>query len=257
MITPGLTYATTALGEYGTGLLVIALGPLIGILFLVLAQALKEAFGKTRYWPRWFDTYLAVARLASALSIGLAVGSAASINKQLLNVTPWLTTLFIEVSFLCCGMYWLYVKRHKRARGHSEAAAAECRPPVSASPPHQPPPPKVATDPVVRPTPTPVRTGTRTALYRYWDVRGELLYVGVAGNPDVRWREHRGRSEWAKFSEDRQVEWFESRRDALKAEAAAIWNERPVFNIAGSRPGAHRWRAAYLAEFAEFERESL
>lgn len=74
----------------------------------------------------------------------------------------------------------------------------------------------------------------RTALYRLFDAEGQLLYVGIAFNPRDRWRGHCSTKSWWKQVDRREVEWHGSRSEALTAEAAAIIEERPLYNIAGS-----------------------
>lgn len=72
----------------------------------------------------------------------------------------------------------------------------------------------------------------RTALYRHYDVAGELLYVGIAKDPDLRHRSHQSLSPWLEFAhhENRHVRWYASREEALEAERQAIQDEQPLFN---------------------------
>ena len=70
----------------------------------------------------------------------------------------------------------------------------------------------------------------RTAVYRYFDEGDRLLYVGIAKDSAVRDVQHAARSAWRKLSVRREVEWFESRPDALAAEREAIRSEGPMFN---------------------------
>lgn len=74
----------------------------------------------------------------------------------------------------------------------------------------------------------------RTALYRLFDAEGRLLYVGIAYNPRARWLGHSSTKPWWKQVARREVEWHETRSAALGAEAEAIVNERPLYNIAGA-----------------------
>jgi predicted GIY-YIG superfamily endonuclease len=74
-------------------------------------------------------------------------------------------------------------------------------------------------------------TPERTALYRHFDVAGNVLYIGVSMDPEGRWMAHRGNQEpWIHQAVRRADEWHDSRPDALAAEAAAIKAERPPFN---------------------------
>ena len=75
------------------------------------------------------------------------------------------------------------------------------------------------------------RTAERTALYRIWGDAGLLLYIGISNSFGRRWREHAKRQPW--WDEMRRLtadEWFDDRKDAEAAEAAAIKAERPKYN---------------------------
>ncbi|WP_062215801.1 GIY-YIG nuclease family protein [Streptomyces sp. NBRC 109706] len=74
------------------------------------------------------------------------------------------------------------------------------------------------------------RSSERTALYRFYDERDRLLYVGISKDPDQRWREHQQLSPWSRQISRREVEWLTSRRTAEVAEVAAIKSERPAHN---------------------------
>lgn len=75
---------------------------------------------------------------------------------------------------------------------------------------------------------------TRTALYRLWDAQGGLLYIGIAVDPDVRWRVHRREKTWSHLVAERVTEWFPDRPAAEAAEAAAISSEKPRYNVSHS-----------------------
>jgi predicted GIY-YIG superfamily endonuclease len=71
----------------------------------------------------------------------------------------------------------------------------------------------------------------RTALYRYFDANGDLLYIGISIDPDGRLKAHRhGHAPWVGEVARRAIEWRDSRPLALKAEEEAIRAERPRFN---------------------------
>jgi len=70
----------------------------------------------------------------------------------------------------------------------------------------------------------------KTAVYRHYDERGKLLYVGITGNPYRRLLEHDYGSEFFDFLASTKYEWFNNRTDALKTEANAIRTEKPKFN---------------------------
>lgn len=73
----------------------------------------------------------------------------------------------------------------------------------------------------------------RTALYRLFNERGELLYIGVSADPAERLKVHKwgpNRMTWAAEVVRQTVEWHASRPKAFKAEARAIKAERPRYN---------------------------
>lgn len=70
----------------------------------------------------------------------------------------------------------------------------------------------------------------RTAIYRCFDADDELLYVGIAFDPDARWEQHKTKSPWAKQVSMRTIEWLEDRKDAERAEREAIRFEEPRYN---------------------------
>lgn len=70
-----------------------------------------------------------------------------------------------------------------------------------------------------------------TALYRLYGGAGQLLYIGVAINPERRWRRHKAERDWWPMVTEKRVEWFESRQEAEAAETAAIRAELPEHNV--------------------------
>lgn len=76
--------------------------------------------------------------------------------------------------------------------------------------------------------------GKVTALYRVFDRKGRLLYVGISGRPFLRFQEHQEKKPWWADGVRIEVEGFGNRLAALSAEATAIREERPAFNVAGS-----------------------
>jgi len=68
-----------------------------------------------------------------------------------------------------------------------------------------------------------------TDLYRYFDDKGALLYVGISLNTVARAIQHK-KAEW--FPKFRKItrEIYASREDALEAERLAIQNEKPIYN---------------------------
>jgi hypothetical protein len=84
-------------------------------------------------------------------------------------------------------------------------------------------------------------------LYRHWDADANLLYVGVAKKPAQRERQHAKSSPWMVFHAETTLQRFETRGESERAEAAAIANEWPLFNVAGNDcPEARRRLTTYL-----------
>ena len=46
----------------------------------------------------------------------------------------------------------------------------------------------------------------RTALYRFFDEAGTLLYVGISNDPDVRWSYHARQKDWWPKVRSRTIE---------------------------------------------------
>ncbi|WP_438479170.1 GIY-YIG nuclease family protein [Streptomyces asiaticus] len=80
----------------------------------------------------------------------------------------------------------------------------------------------------------------RTALYRFYDEGGALLYVGITAHLEARWIEHERVQSWWPQVARKTVEWFDSRPPARDAELKAIKDERPIHNVNSSpwAPGA-------------------
>lgn len=75
-----------------------------------------------------------------------------------------------------------------------------------------------------------------TALYRFFDRDGQLLYVGITKDPKTRWDYHRlhAASTWWPSIASKQVQWFPERSAAAAAELRAIRTEAPLWNSAGA-----------------------
>ena len=76
---------------------------------------------------------------------------------------------------------------------------------------------------------------TTTTLYRFYDDRDRLLYVGISGNPARRHHEHSKEKPWWTEVARSTMEHFESRWAALDAERDAIHAEKPLYNIIHNR----------------------
>jgi hypothetical protein len=71
---------------------------------------------------------------------------------------------------------------------------------------------------------------TPNSVYRYSDVQGILIYVGITGSRSTRNRQHNGDKEWWPFVVSQTVEHFDSREAAHTREVALIQKYRPPFN---------------------------
>lgn len=72
-------------------------------------------------------------------------------------------------------------------------------------------------------------------VYRAFDRKDMLLYVGSTRSTQRRLDEHKSCSEWFKYATAFTFERFKSREAALEAEKKIIKKERPIFNVAHNR----------------------
>lgn len=93
----------------------------------------------------------------------------------------------------------------------------------------------------------------RTFLYRAFDADGQLLYVGIAKDLEVRLKDHSRYSvAWIGQVASLTAEKYPSRRAAHAAESRAIRTEGPIYNIHGS-PNAESARfLAWVADQARY-----
>lgn len=82
---------------------------------------------------------------------------------------------------------------------------------------------------------------SRRVLYRMYDTRGVLLYVGVTFNVPDRMRNHAREKFWWDDVYRITIERFDPAGDdtAEKAELQAIKEEHPLWNVAGRSSGAY------------------
>lgn len=71
----------------------------------------------------------------------------------------------------------------------------------------------------------------RTALYRHFDAAGQLLYVGISLSAVQRLAQHRQTAHWFDRIARIDIEWHDSREEALAAEVVAIKAEAPQCNV--------------------------
>lgn len=74
----------------------------------------------------------------------------------------------------------------------------------------------------------------RTALYRLYSAAGDLLYIGVTGNPEARFASHASTKPWWPEVARHEIAWFATRELAELAEDEAILTEHARYNVAGS-----------------------
>ena len=87
-----------------------------------------------------------------------------------------------------------------------------------------------------------MKAKTRTALYRFYDAHGMLLYVGITNSPGRRWQQHMEQKSWYPQVRHQAVTWYGGEREARRVETRAIHAERPKFNIVGAvRPAGWRF----------------
>jgi hypothetical protein len=72
-------------------------------------------------------------------------------------------------------------------------------------------------------------------LYRHFAKDGTLLYVGISISVFSRLIQHKHQSYWFNDIQKITVENFQTRKEVLLAENSAIKNEKPLYNIRGSR----------------------
>ena len=72
----------------------------------------------------------------------------------------------------------------------------------------------------------------RTAVYRFYDETGRLLYVGITADLFSRWRWHEKNATWWPDQQRIEVVWHDNRASADGEETLAIDVESPVHNSA-------------------------
>lgn len=73
-----------------------------------------------------------------------------------------------------------------------------------------------------------------TDLYRFYGSDGQLLYVGISLSAAHRASQHRAEKPWWPDVARMDVEHFDNRVDAARAEMVAIKAEHPRYNIVGA-----------------------
>lgn len=81
-------------------------------------------------------------------------------------------------------------------------------------------------------------TPKAAACYRLYGHGDELLYVGSTLRPENRFRQHSTDKAWWPEVARRDIAWFGSELEAREAEAVAIKQERPRYNVV--TPGVYK-----------------
>lgn len=72
-----------------------------------------------------------------------------------------------------------------------------------------------------------------TTLYRYFDRRGALLYIGITTAGHARALGHWRTAKWWRRVATATFRHYRNESEARAAEAAAIYDELPLYNVAG------------------------
>ncbi|MFE9855520.1 hypothetical protein [Streptomyces sp. NPDC005780] len=78
----------------------------------------------------------------------------------------------------------------------------------------------------------------QTAVYRPYVADGQLVYIGMTNNTEVRFKWHSQFSWWHRVAR-KDVEWHADRGTARLAEAKAIQEEGPILNSMHAAAGPH------------------
>ena len=87
----------------------------------------------------------------------------------------------------------------------------------------------------------------KTCLYRLFDKKGTLLYVGVTGRVRARMKQHARKQPWWPEVATRKTVWYGSRPTALANERLAIRTESPLYNFIGSPQQREVMRGLFAA----------
>lgn len=72
---------------------------------------------------------------------------------------------------------------------------------------------------------------TGTAVYRFFDVNSDLLYVGTTNSISVRWNDHSAAKAWYADVHHMTVVWYQDTPTAEAVERHAIATEIPRYNV--------------------------
>ena len=75
---------------------------------------------------------------------------------------------------------------------------------------------------------------SKQVLYRFYDLDGKLLYVGISNKWYQRFHDHEKKSGWFSKAAYTIFQWYEDRESVEAAELVAIRTENPEFNKANN-----------------------
>lgn len=85
----------------------------------------------------------------------------------------------------------------------------------------------------------------KTSLYRHFDKNGELLYIGMAGDVEIRTKQHKRSVRGARIAST-TIKVYATRIKAAIAELQAIDKERPHHNVMPGDEKRRRLRNAVM-----------
>lgn len=81
----------------------------------------------------------------------------------------------------------------------------------------------------------------RTAVYRFFDANGDLLYLGITHDLDERWKAHERNQPWWLDVARREFTWCDTRPEAELIEVTATAAEKPRYDRSGKRTAGGEW----------------
>jgi hypothetical protein len=75
----------------------------------------------------------------------------------------------------------------------------------------------------------------RTAVYRFYDADGRLLYLGMTHDLEGRWATHERIQPWWLDVSHREYAWYNTRAEAERIETSATAAEKPLYDRSGQR----------------------
>jgi predicted GIY-YIG superfamily endonuclease len=94
-----------------------------------------------------------------------------------------------------------------------------------------------------------IHADKRTYVYRLFDNEGRLIYVGCTHDPEARIAMHRNKAWWAPQIDRIKIKVFPNRQAAIEAEAKAIQEENPRWNINHRSYGQPHWTKDTYVDF--------